>query len=176
MEDLLHEPWDTLRSLRRVTPRMQDDPGSSRCRNHDYGRGHLAAILEYQLQQDGTKAWLDMNLCRTNLWLPTDHLLQSPPGCSWACRFTGLNHSWITELVSADGTTPRMSTSLFPPNRSRIWEHQAPQRLIWTFRWSLKSYMCRGHRGFPTLLMGSYDSTLLGKEKQRTHSLFTCKF
>lgn len=78
--------------------------------------GHLAAILEYQPQQDGMEAWLDTNLCRTHLRLPIDHLLQSPPGCSWVCRFTGLNHSWITEWVSADGTTPRISTSLFLPS------------------------------------------------------------
>lgn len=167
MEDLHHEPWDTLRSLRRLTPTVP----AAEITTLD---GHLATVLEYQPQQDGTEAWLDTNLCRTHLRLPIDHLLQSPPGCSWVCRFTGLNHSWITEWVSADGTTPRISTSLFPPSAEA--EFGSTTKAPWNIQVKSQVSYGRGRRGFPTLLMGSSDSTLLGKEKQRTHSLFTCKF
>lgn len=138
--------------------------------------GHLAAILEYQLQQDGMEAWLDTNLCRTHLRLPIDHLLQSPPGCSWVCRFTGLNHSWITEWVSADGTTPRISTSLFSLVQKQNLGARSTTKAHWNIQVKSQVSYGRGRRGFPTLLMGSSDSTLVGKKKQRTHSLFTCKF
>lgn len=73
------------------------------------------------------------------------------------CRFTGLNHSWITGLSGADGLMPRGSAD------SRLQNLGVPNTTKAPLNVQSPAFPCRGSKGFPALLQGQLQLNFVGR-------------